>query len=396
MPTTSERGTRPTGTSQVPERIAADAPGTAQAVSIVVPTFREAANLPVLVARLQAALAAGGIEWELILVDDQSDDGSALVAADLAKSYPVRMEIRADSPRDLSRSVLRGFQLARFERLVVLDADLSHPPERIPDLLAALDRGGDMVVGSRYAPGGMLEHGWSWWRFLHSRVATALAAPLASCSDPLSGFFAIRRGALPGASRLRPIGYKIGLELMVRGQLRVSEVPIEFSDRAAGASKTSWRQRVRFLRHVYRLRLFQHGGWPRALGVGLARCGGPALDVAGYLWLHAAGLDHRVARFLSCWGPVLWDRGRKLRDAPAGAAPPRLRLGGLARLGTSGLVGLGANAASFALLTTFVNLFDRYRLGALACSVGIGGIASFLVRARSTYRAHCAARPSGE
>ena len=120
----------------------------------MVPTYREASNLGALVKRVAAAMAVGGWTWELILVDDDSGDGSVEIANELARRLPVRMEVRRGVPRDLSAAVLRGIRLARFERIVVMDADLSHPPERIPDLLGALDGCADIVVGSRYAPGG--------------------------------------------------------------------------------------------------------------------------------------------------------------------------------------------------------------------------------------------------
>ena len=107
-------------------------------VSIVVPTFREAAGLRVLVERVQGALSGYGAAWELLLVDDDSGDGSEDVVAALASGAPVRLHVRREPPGDLSRSVLLGIRLARFDRVVVMDADLSHPPERIPALLGVL------------------------------------------------------------------------------------------------------------------------------------------------------------------------------------------------------------------------------------------------------------------
>ena len=230
-----------------------DSPGHSQAVSVIVPTFREAANIPRLAERIHTALSDSGIAWELLLIDDNSEDGSDAVVAELARRLPVRMVTRRQPPRDLSLSVIEGIRLCRFDRLVVMDADLSHPPERIADLLAALDADCDMVIGSRYAPGGLIDRTWSRWRLLNSRLATSLALPLVSCSDPMSGFFATHRRVLPDLQQLQPIGYKIALELMVRGRLRVKELPIDFRDRSMGSSKMNWRQQLNFLRHLYRL-----------------------------------------------------------------------------------------------------------------------------------------------
>ena len=232
-------------------------------VSVVVPTFREAAGLRALVERVRGALSGSGWEWELLLVDDDSGDGSEDVVAELASSAPVHLHVRREPPRDLSRSVLLGIRLARFDRVVVMDADLSHPPERIPALLGALDAGAELALGSRYVPGASVDRGWSRSRRLGSRLATALARPLVTCADPLSGFFAADRRRLPAPERLRPGGYKIALELMVRGQLRVTEVPIVFHDRRIGASKMSWRTLAAYLRQLARLWCFHLAGGRR-------------------------------------------------------------------------------------------------------------------------------------
>ena len=368
-------------------------PDACQAVSIVVPTFREAANIPRLVERVHACLSASSINWELILVDDNSGDGSDSVVEALARTLPVRINIRRDLPRDLSLSVLLGFRLARFERLVVLDADLSHPPERIVDLLAALDGDCDMVVGSRYTLGGVLERNWSPWSFLNSRVATVLALPLVKCSDPMSGFFAIRRSAVPSLESLRPIGYKIGLELMVRGRLRVKEVPIGFADRSAGSSKMNWRQQVRFLRHLLRLYPFKCGGLIRALCFVLVGASGMVVDLALYLYLQWIGLDHRLARFLSFWPAVTWNwfLNRRITFSDR---PPSPRMRQWARFVASCLAGLATNVGTYTILTTFIDVFDRYRLIALFCGIALGSIVNFLAATLYVYREHSASRPT--
>lgn len=225
-------------------------------VSVVVPTWREADNLAALAERVAGALESRPGPWELLLVDDDSQDGSEEIAADLARRLPLRLILRRDGPRDLSLAVLEGIRRARYDRVVVLDADLSHPPESIPALLTALDRGAsDLVVGSRYAPGSVIAPTWSRARFFLSRLATLLARPLARCSDPLSGFFAADRCSLPELDPRRPLGYKIALEFMVRGRLRVGEVPIAFADRTRGSSKMTRRQQTAYLSQLGRLYL---------------------------------------------------------------------------------------------------------------------------------------------
>lgn len=225
-------------------------------VSIVVPTYREAAAIAALVERVATALRSVPFAWELLLVDDDSGDGIEMLAAQLAKRYPVRLHVRRAPPRDLARSVLLGLRLARFDRVVVMDADLSHPPECLPHLLAALDDGADMALGSRYA-GGSVDPGWDATRALGSRIATALARPLTTCADPLSGLFAMDRRDLPPEERLRPGGYKIALEIMVRGGLQVREVPIHFRNREVGASKMNGRMLALYLGQLVRLYAFR-------------------------------------------------------------------------------------------------------------------------------------------
>ena len=362
-----------------------EAVGSRPAVSVVVPTLREAANIPILAERIRAALSRTGLQWDLLLVDDDSRDGSEQIVAELARRLPVRIEVRRNAPRDLSLAVLHGIRLARFDRVVVMDADLSHPPERIVDLLTALDGECDMAVGSRYVPGGHVDRTWGWGRRLNSRVATLLARPLVRCSDPMAGFFAADRRALPDLQRLQPIGYKIGLELMVRGRLRVTEVPIDFVDRDLGASKMDWRQQVNYLRHLYRLYRYRHGAAARLASFALVGASGFVVDVAVYLGLQAIGVEHRVARFLAFWPAVSWNwlvnRALTFEER---ARQPRMRQ--WTKFVASSLIGLGINVGSYALLTSFVDLFARHRLAALVCGVALGGVANFLVANRYVYR----------
>ena len=356
-----------------------------QTLSIIVPTFREADNIAPLAERIDAALSGTGIEWELLLVDDDSNDGSEAVAAELARRLPVSMVTRRETPRDLSLAVIEGIRLSRFDRLVVMDADLSHPPERIVDLLAALDGDCDIVIGSRYTSGGVVDRSWSLYRVLNSRLATWLARPLVRCSDPMAGFFATRRSRLPELRTLRPMGYKIALELMVRGHLRVREVPIDFRDRSIGFSKMNWRQQIRFLRHLSRLYNYKFGSLARIPLFSVVGASGLIVDLAFYLGLQWAGVEHRLARFLSFWPAVSWNwaLNRGLTFSERARQP---RVGQWARFMASSLIGLGVNVGSYALLTSYVEVFDRHRLLAFFCGVGLGSLVNFVVADLYVYR----------
>lgn len=236
-------------------------------VSVVVPTYREAANLPLLVPRLADAMARAGLAWECVVVDDDSRDGTEAACATLATTFPVRLVVRRGE-RGLATAVLAGFREARGDPFVVMDADLSHPPEVVPALVAAVREGrGDLVFGSRAVEGASTDERWGLVRRLNSWVATWLARPLTSAADPMSGFFALSRATLATAAPLDPVGYKIGLELSVKcvGS-RVVEVPIHFADRAHGESKLGVRERLRYLRHLLRLYAFRLSRRARAAG----------------------------------------------------------------------------------------------------------------------------------
>jgi len=224
-------------------------------VSIIIPTLNESANLTPLVSRISAALA--GISHEILIVDDSSPDSTVQVCCDLARTFPLKLITRL--PKDgLSGAVLDGLRESTGEYLVVMDADLQHPPEKIVELLAPLkNKQADFVIGSRYVPGASTRESWSILRRLNSRAATALARPFAGDThDPMSGFFALKRTTYERATHLTPLGYKIALELMCKCRVersRITEIPIDFGERAAGESKLSIKQQFKYLEHLSRL-----------------------------------------------------------------------------------------------------------------------------------------------
>ncbi len=228
------------------------------AVSVIVPALREAENLPVLAERVHAALT-GYLQdrpYELIIVDDNSQDGTDRVCAELATKYHVSLLVRLQPTDGLSGAVLHGMTAARGQVLVVMDADLQHPPECLPLLIGTIERGeGDFSIGSRYMPGGSTQVKWGFFRRLNSRLATMLARPFAGRThDPMSGFFALSRATYQSAQRLTPLGYKIALELMCKCRVRnVREIPIQFGLRTRGQSKLSVSEQFRYLEHLSRL-----------------------------------------------------------------------------------------------------------------------------------------------
>ncbi|MBS3735526.1 MAG: glycosyltransferase family 2 protein [Phycisphaerae bacterium] len=227
------------------------------ALSIIIPTYREAENLPDLLRAIDGVRREHGLDAEVLLMDDDSPDETRRIVADLGYDW-VHLHVRTHN-RGLSPAVLDGLTLARGTLCVVMDADLSHPPERIPDMIAALNDGADLVIGSRYAPGGSTDARWGLLRRVNSRVATLLARPFTNVKDPMSGFLAFRRRLLDDAAAFNPVGYKIGLELIVKCRCQdVREVPIHFADRTRGRSKLTVAEQLRYLQHLRRLAVFRY------------------------------------------------------------------------------------------------------------------------------------------
>lgn len=274
-------------------------------LTVIVPTRDEAENVAALLARIESALS--GVPYEVLFVDDS--DGPSTAAAILryaAADDRVRLERRAT--RDgLGGAVMRGFALARGDRIAVMDADLQHPPEVLGDLVAALDRGSDMAVGSRFVPGGS-DGGLGPGRKLVSLGARVLIwlvlGRARRLKDPTSGSFAVRTEVARRAP-YRATGWKVLLELLPYVEpSRVSEVPLRFGARSAGTSKLSGRQGIDLVRQLWRLvgaspedrRLY------RFLLVGLS---GVVLNTAVFLVLSRLGLVPEAAAPLSAGAAML-------------------------------------------------------------------------------------------
>ncbi|PYJ22914.1 MAG: hypothetical protein DME92_02410 [Verrucomicrobia bacterium] len=213
-------------------------------VSIIVPTLNEEENIIPLVSQI----AESAVPFrEILFVDDHSTDGTRDKIRGLARNQSIRLIEQDEAAVGLAGAIMSGARAAQGEILLVMDADLSHPPERIGDLLAPLFVGmADLVVGSRYVKGGSTP-GWPIWRRMVSRAGAALAYPLTGLHDSMCGFFAISRSRL---LELAPetSGFKIVFETMVRagGALRVREIPITFRERIRGRSKMSLGIALRF------------------------------------------------------------------------------------------------------------------------------------------------------
>ena len=230
-------------------------------LSIVVPTYNERDRLPELVGAIFAAYAAEGLDGELIVVDDNSPDGTGRLADELATRHRVRVIHRAGK-LGLGTAVVEGFAASAAPIVGVIDADMSHPPALLPRMLAVMQAArADVVVASRYVAGGGTR-GWPLARLLMSRVACAMAAGLTPVRDATSGFFLIRRD-LAREVRISAGGFKICLELLVRGRpASVVEVPYVFEGRTAGESKMNVKEATGYLAQLRDLHRFRRAQPP--------------------------------------------------------------------------------------------------------------------------------------
>ena len=236
--------------------------GEANKVSIVVPTYQERENVGSLYEAICATLEPAW-EFEVIFVDDDSPDGTAQVIQRLAEKDGRVTLLRRPGKLGLGSAVRDGFGLASGSYWVMMDADLSHKPQYLPDLLLALSSA-DIAIGSRYVPGGGVEN-WPLLRRVASRVASGTARLVVGLKfrDLTSGFAAFRRETVePLLPRLNPRGFKLVVELLAKaGDARITEVPIRFVDRLHGKSKFTVGEVSGFLRLCWRLR--RERGWLR-------------------------------------------------------------------------------------------------------------------------------------
>ena len=254
-----------------------------KAIAILVPTLNEGDSIGPLVNALDAALK--GYDYEIVIVDDDSSDGTADRARALAEKYPVRVIVRKHQ-RGLASAVIDGLRQVESEIVGVIDADLQHPPEVMRGLLEAIGAGADLAVASRYVSGGGCE-GWSLARRLISRGAILLSHLLLPATrgvrDPMSGCFAFKRAAVDD-TRLKPFGYKILLEIIMTGAPKqIVEVGYRFRCRSLGASKLNARQQVEYIKQLLSL-MGRSGEGKRFVKFALVGASGVLVNM-GLLWL---------------------------------------------------------------------------------------------------------------
>ena len=223
-------------------------------VSIIIPTYNEAANIPLLVEEIFSTIDKSKIDAELIIVDDNSPDGTGKIAEELAAKFPVKVVHRAGK-LGLGSAVREGFSRSQRPYLGVMDADLSHDPQTLNRIIPLLNEY-EIVLASRFEKGSVVEQ-WKWWRRLISQVGAVVTYLLTRVKDPLSGYFFFHRQVIDSVP-LDTAGYKILLEILVKGHYKtIKEVPFHFRIRKFSTSKLGFGEYWLFLKQIVEYSLYK-------------------------------------------------------------------------------------------------------------------------------------------
>ncbi|MEG5062542.1 glycosyltransferase [Microcoleus sp. B3-A4] len=342
--------------------------------SLVIPTYNERTNIQSIVEKLSQLL--DGIlpgNYELIVVDDDSPDRTWEVALSLTPEYPQLRVMRREDERGLSTAVIRGWQAARGEVLGVIDADLQHPPETLLQLLAEIQRGADLAAASRHVGEGGVSD-WSLVRRFLSRGAQTvglviLPGVVGRVSDPMSGYFMVRRSCIAGKT-MNPAGYKILIEVLGRGDIRwIGEVGYVFQERQEGDSKVTWKQYIEYLQHLLRLRFAR---WPmgKFLRFGIVGFSGVFVNMGVlYVLFDILGLGLTrsliVAGELAIISNFLWNDLWTFGDISKRQPGSRQRLKRLLKFNTICLMGLILNVLLVNLMFNILGM-NKYLANLIA------------------------------
>lgn len=217
--------------------------------SLVIPTYNERENISKLISGIKEQFNKNEIDGEIIFVDDNSPDGTGEVLEELKKENKNLKVIHRKGKLGLSSAVISGFKIAEGDIFGVMDADLSHPFEKISDMYKVVTQGADLVIGSRYVKGGRIE-GWNFYRKILSKGATLLARVFVNVLDPMSGFFMIKKELILN-KEINPKGFKILLELLIKTNCKnIIEIPITFTNRTVGKSKAGIKEIIYYLQNL--------------------------------------------------------------------------------------------------------------------------------------------------
>lgn len=362
--------------------------------SLIIPTYNEGKNIENLVKQITQLLEQIiPNEYELIIVDDDSLDRTWEIALELTEEYPCLRVMRREKEKGLSTAVIRGWQVARGEILGVIDADLQHPPETLLNLWKEIQKGADLAVASRNAEGGGVSD-WSILRRFLSRGAQTLGLiilpeVIGKVSDPMSGYFLVRRRCLLGC-RFSPLGYKILVEVLGRGKIAwIAEVGYVFQERQAGESKVTKKQYIDYIRHLIRLR-FSLWQITRFIRFGLVGFSGVFVDMI-FLYLLSdpttLGLpltrSKIIASELAIINNFLWNDAWTFKDISQKQPKKRQKI---KRLIKFNIICLGGLIINVLLLNFLFNVFGLNRYLANLISIALVTIWNYWLNLKLSWR----------
>jgi len=363
-------------------------------LTVIIPTYKEGENIEAIIRAVQAVLAKAGIRGEILVVDDSSPDGTIPAVRALEAVFPnVRLVVRTSDP-GLSQSVVEGFSLARAPVFLVIDADFSHPPDLIPRFLDEIRDGADVVIGSRYMKGGGIEE-WPFSRCIISSGATLLGRILfPDITDPVSGFFAVKKEVVTGAP-LTPRGYKVLMEVLGKGRWKhAREIPFVFRERRAGSSKLRTRTILDYLRQV--LEIFHYAlshregeaweEWRKMVSFGIVGISGIFVNM-GLLWLltRYGGIYYLASSIIAIEVSIInnffWNDRWTF-----GSDPDHRRRSTPERFALFHVVSVGGAAINWLILFVLTEFGDIYYLLSNLAGILAGFVWNYLVNRNITWR----------
>jgi dolichol-phosphate mannosyltransferase len=362
--------------------------------SVIIPTYREEANISRLIESLQNLFQANALAGEIVVVDDDSDDKTAeLVLSWVPTHQNVHLVVRKEDP-GLSQSVVEGFRVADSSIFVVIDADFSHPIDLIPSMVRGINDGADIVIGSRYMKGGDIEQ-WPLKRRVVSHAATFLARILfPMVSDPVSGFFAVRKEVVQDAP-LAPRGYKILLEILGKGKWRKEkEIPYTFTDREQGQSKLRFKTIMEYVHQItgiffYSLKNRDSAAWlecERLIRYGCVGATGSILNIVLlYVLTTYAGIYYMISSFFAIEISTLTNFLLNDLWTFKGDREPRLKSPWV-RLVSYHVVSAGGMVVNMSVLFVLTEIFGIYYLISNIVGILVAFFWNFLVNRKTTWK----------
>jgi dolichol-phosphate mannosyltransferase len=344
-------------------------------LSLIIPTYNEKENIQKLIKKVQEEFIENNIDGEIIIVDDNSPDGTGRILEDLKNKQSNLKIIHRKGKLGLSSAVLDGWKVAEGEILGVMDADLSHPPEKIKELFRAIENGeADFTIGSRYIKGGKIE-GWNLKRKLMSKTATLLSRIYTKVRDPMTGFFMIKSKVIKNVD-LDPKGFKILLEIIIKGKYKnIKEIPITFINRIEGKSKAGTKEIFYYLQNLARYLPYKKNVIKEFVKFGIVGGIGTLINITIlYLLTEKVGVYYMISAIIS----FIFAMSNNFILNKIWTFKENVKLGIGKKYLQFGLVSISALLVNLLFLYIFTEILGIYYIISQILAIGIALIINFI------------------